>query len=258
LDPLAPRRNSRVHGHDRGAADDGRQSVASTTSTSSTSSSSHATPSSAPSSKPESPALYIAATGAPQSSFAKRNACKTLPNLNLPVRELSAEFSLLLYTDTNYNASEFKPTISHLAKAYANASTVQKPQQQSRGIAGELTVPNHRPLGGTQGNPRAAHTASPRGSAKSRDFEVDKAYPRLPDSEEKAVIDPRTGKSPFVCDDRELQEMIERDILDRNLGVGFDDVAALGDAKRLLNEAVMLPLVGTYFLHKFCAYFSDF
>ena len=38
-------------------------------------------------------------------------------------------------------------------------------------------------------------------------------------------------------------EQIERDIIDRDLGVTFDDIAALGTAKRLLNEAVVLPLL---------------
>ena len=44
-------------------------------------------------------------------------------------------------------------------------------------------------------------------------------------------------------DDRYLIDNIERDIINRDLGVTFDDIAGLEDAKRLLNEAVSLPLL---------------
>ena len=50
-------------------------------------------------------------------------------------------------------------------------------------------------------------------------------------------------KSPFVGDDRYLIDMVERDVIHRELGVHFDDIAGLETAKRLLNEAVSLPLL---------------
>jgi len=40
-----------------------------------------------------------------------------------------------------------------------------------------------------------------------------------------------------------LVDIIERDVLDRDLGVTFDDIASLDNAKRTLNEAVTLPLI---------------
>ena len=46
----------------------------------------------------------------------------------------------------------------------------------------------------------------------------------------------------YVGDDSRLTEMVERDIIQNNLGVTFDDIASLEDAKRLLHEAVTLPL----------------
>ena len=47
----------------------------------------------------------------------------------------------------------------------------------------------------------------------------------------------------YAGDDPALVESIERDILAQDLSVSFDDIAALDDAKRLLNEAVALPLL---------------
>lgn len=38
-------------------------------------------------------------------------------------------------------------------------------------------------------------------------------------------------------------ETLERDIVQRNPNVRWDDIAALDDAKRLLQEAVVLPMV---------------
>jgi katanin p60 ATPase-containing subunit A1 len=44
-------------------------------------------------------------------------------------------------------------------------------------------------------------------------------------------------------DDRLFVDMIERDIITDDLKVTFDSIAGLGTAKRLLNEAVLLPLI---------------
>jgi katanin p60 ATPase-containing subunit A1 len=42
--------------------------------------------------------------------------------------------------------------------------------------------------------------------------------------------------------DIDLVEMLERDILQRNPNIHWDDIADLNDAKRLLEEAVVLPM----------------
>ena len=43
--------------------------------------------------------------------------------------------------------------------------------------------------------------------------------------------------------DAELINMIERDVLDKNPQVSFDDIADLDEAKKLLQEAVLLPIL---------------
>lgn len=42
--------------------------------------------------------------------------------------------------------------------------------------------------------------------------------------------------------DSELIQMLERDVVDRNPNVGFADIAELDEAKKVLQEAVLLPL----------------
>ena len=51
------------------------------------------------------------------------------------------------------------------------------------------------------------------------------------------------GVSRYKCcaGEEKFVELIERDILDEKLSVGWDDIASLDSAKRLLQEAVILP-----------------
>jgi len=43
--------------------------------------------------------------------------------------------------------------------------------------------------------------------------------------------------------DSELIQMLEKDVVDTNPNVRFDDIASLDDAKNILQEAVLLPLL---------------
>ena len=53
----------------------------------------------------------------------------------------------------------------------------------------------------------------------------------------------RIGDESVSWDERHLIELIERDVIDSDLGVRFDDIAALDTAKRLLKEAVVFPSI---------------
>ena len=43
--------------------------------------------------------------------------------------------------------------------------------------------------------------------------------------------------------DSDLIRMLERDVVEKNPNVNFEDIADLGEAKKLLQEAVLLPLL---------------
>ncbi|KAJ6825094.1 katanin p60 ATPase-containing subunit A1-like isoform X1 [Iris pallida] len=52
----------------------------------------------------------------------------------------------------------------------------------------------------------------------------------------------KTRKGQYEGPDGDLAAMLERDVLETSPGVRWDDVAGLSEAKRLLEEAVVLPL----------------
>jgi katanin p60 ATPase-containing subunit A1 len=52
----------------------------------------------------------------------------------------------------------------------------------------------------------------------------------------------KSKKGQYEGPDMDLAAMLERDVLDSTPGVRWDDVAGLSEAKRLLEEAVVLPL----------------
>ncbi|XP_054783049.1 katanin p60 ATPase-containing subunit A1 [Prosopis cineraria] len=54
--------------------------------------------------------------------------------------------------------------------------------------------------------------------------------------------DGKSKKGQYEGPDPDLAEMLERDVLETSPGVRWDDVAGLTEAKRLLEEAVVLPL----------------
>eukprot|EP00294_Goniomonas_avonlea_P008107 CAMPEP_0114562350 /NCGR_PEP_ID=MMETSP0114-20121206/12482_1 /TAXON_ID=31324 /ORGANISM="Goniomonas sp, Strain m" /LENGTH=698 /DNA_ID=CAMNT_0001748029 /DNA_START=83 /DNA_END=2179 /DNA_ORIENTATION=+ len=60
----------------------------------------------------------------------------------------------------------------------------------------------------------------------------------------KAAAVPAAPKSAYSGDEEpRLVEMIERDIIDTKINLTWDDIASLEDAKRLLKEAVVLPMM---------------
>ncbi|CAN6845868.1 unnamed protein product [Brassica oleracea] len=63
-----------------------------------------------------------------------------------------------------------------------------------------------------------------------------------PDSTNGDAEDGKSKRGLYEGPDEDLAAMLERDVLDSTPGVRWDDVAGLSEAKRLLEEAVVLPL----------------
>lgn len=69
--------------------------------------------------------------------------------------------------------------------------------------------------------------------------------------------DGKSKRGQYEGPDADLAAMLERDVLDSTPGVRWEDVAGLTEAKRLLEEAVVLPLwMPEYFqvYHSFVIY----
>ncbi|GAA0142173.1 non-motor microtubule binding protein [Lithospermum erythrorhizon] len=90
--------------------------------------------------------------------------------------------------------------------------------------------------GPTKSNSGArASTTGKRGTGKSTSAKADAASA---DGSE----DGKAKRVEYEGPDPDLAAMLERDVLDSTPGVRWDDVAGLSEAKRLLEEAVVLPL----------------
>ncbi|XP_015584934.1 katanin p60 ATPase-containing subunit A-like 1 isoform X2 [Cephus cinctus] len=73
-------------------------------------------------------------------------------------------------------------------------------------------------------------------STKKDDFNKDKQEP------EKADVEVEERKFEPSGNDRDLVDLLERDIVQKNPNIHWDDIADLHEAKRLLEEAVVLPM----------------
>lgn len=83
----------------------------------------------------------------------------------------------------------------------------------------------------------------PSSSKSERNPDANKIEKDNKDVENNDKIEPDEDKK-FECHgmERELADVLERDIVQKNPSVRWDDIADLHEAKRLLEEAVVLPL----------------
>ena len=111
----------------------------------------------------------------------------------------------------------------------------QRPSSSSR-------VASRRPRS-RQAPGAASSAAAPAGRAGRRRRAPDRK-PGLPKRKKAEPKKKRGGKfsESGECGDSALASQLERDIVDRKPNVSWDDIAELDDAKRLLQEAVALPL----------------
>ncbi|XP_073133990.1 katanin p60 ATPase-containing subunit A1-like isoform X2 [Henckelia pumila] len=115
----------------------------------------------------------------------------------------------------------------------------KSPQDGAWGRGGSTKTGTTGRGGRTGGSSKAntgvrASTALKKGSGKSSSGKTDSV------SDDTEDVKPK--KVQYEGPDSDLAAMLERDVLETTPGVRWDDVAGLSEAKRLLEEAVVLPL----------------
>ncbi len=88
--------------------------------------------------------------------------------------------------------------------------------------------------------PPAKENRSRNSEAASKPKSGEKVAPNSKESDKSSIPDPTRYQGSE--NEKELIEMIEREVLDCKPGVKWTDIAELKEAKRLLEEAVVLPL----------------
>ena len=98
-----------------------------------------------------------------------------------------------------------------------------KPKEKEKNFKSSKNIPNRKKIGNNTHN--------------KEDKKINKGPPKSPFLLNRYPED--EGNGP----DTDLIEMVEREVVDMNPNVSFDDIAELETAKRALTEAVVLPLL---------------
>ncbi len=123
------------------------------------------------------------------------------------------------------------------------------PQIKQRQTRRESTAVGNK--GGRDPNPSAGRSVATKGGPTRRNQSDGKAGNKLGNNSDQTRKKSESGPSKeeptekkFDCcgPDNELVDMLERDILQKNPNTHWDDIADLEEAKRLLEEAVVLPM----------------
>jgi len=129
---------------------------------------------------------------------------------------------------------------------FGSSTTTVSSSQSAR--LGENPVPVG---GGGPGKPKSITYSDLAESADPKRVDVDESEERnslvgsvptvAPNSHHPRI--PSCASALLERYDKAIVQLIMYDIVQSDLGITFDDIAALSDAKRLLNEAIVLPLI---------------
>ncbi|XP_073048392.1 katanin p60 ATPase-containing subunit A1-like [Primulina eburnea] len=130
------------------------------------------------------------------------------------------------------------PTVRRSTRG-GQIGTRKSPQDGAWGRGGSAKTGTTGRGGRTGGSSKVntgvrASTALKKGNGKSSSGKTDSISDDIDDVKPKKV--------QYEGPDSDLAAMLERDVLETTPGVRWDDVAGLSEAKRLLEEAVVLPL----------------
>ncbi|CAH2067982.1 unnamed protein product [Thlaspi arvense] len=129
--------------------------------------------------------------------------------------------------------------VSSRRPARSGQSGTRKSPQDGAWARGPTTrtAPSSRGARGGATSKSAASSRSSTSVKKGAASKSSKAESMNGDAE-----DGKSKRGLYEGPDEDLAAMLERDVLDSTPGVRWDDVAGLSEAKRLLEEAVVLPL----------------
>ena len=137
----------------------------------------------------------------------------------------------------------------NVANSTSNAIGAARAAQQRKSMAAINNVfaqlgglpPRNLPIGGGgPGAPMAPVTAADAQQGQARDASSN--GPGNADASADVTLGSATSVL-YQSHDKGIVDTVIRDVVQRDLGISFDDIAALSGAKRLLSEAVILPLM---------------
>uniref|UniRef100_A0A1J3HPN2 Katanin p60 ATPase-containing subunit A1 n=1 Tax=Noccaea caerulescens TaxID=107243 RepID=A0A1J3HPN2_NOCCA len=130
--------------------------------------------------------------------------------------------------------------VSSRRPARAGQSGMRKSPQDGAWARGPTTRTSPATRGG-RGGATGKSTAAARSSTAGKKGAASKST-KADSTNGGDAEDGKLKRGLYEGPDEDLAAMLERDVLDSTPGVRWDDVAGLSEAKRLLEEAVVLPL----------------
>ncbi|XP_062563611.1 katanin p60 ATPase-containing subunit A-like 1 [Armigeres subalbatus] len=147
-------------------------------------------------------------------------------------------------TIASRNQSRSSTTLNR--KAEVNRKNAVTKSATSSSISGRKTASSNSRISngktGTLPRSKAKQNSIDTGNEGSKGEKIDKEKNDDDKEDQENQEEPERKFEPASHSDVDLVDMLERDILQKNPNIHWDDIADLHEAKRLLEEAVVLPM----------------